>query len=149
MDYNKLPICYICAFDCIVHLHHQTHNKLNKMETYNPYMSLPGITPEEMAVLHQATSNLTDTQKPNFYMIYAGKRKSSQDIMIFTLLGFIGIAGVQRFLVGQVMMGLFYFFTGGFCFIGTIVDLINHRALANEYNQKMAYESFNIAKMGV
>ena len=69
--------------------------------------------------------------------------------MIFTLLGFIGIAGVQRFLVGQVMMGLFYFFTAGFCFIGTIVDLINHQSLANEYNQKMAYESFNIAKMGV
>jgi hypothetical protein len=52
-------------------------------------------------------------------------------------------------LVGQVMMGVFYFFTAGFCFIGTIVDLINHQSLANEYNQKMAYESFNIAKMGI
>jgi TM2 domain-containing membrane protein YozV len=119
------------------------------MNTYNPYMSLPGITTEEMAVLHQATSSLSDTQKQTFYMIYSGKRKSPQDIMIFTLLGFVGIAGVQRFLVGQVMMGVFYFFTAGFCFIGTIVDLINHQSIANEYNQKMAYESFNIAKMGV
>lgn len=119
------------------------------METYNPYMSLPGITTEEMAVLHQATSSLTDNQKQSFFMIYSSKRKSPQDILIFTLLGFVGIAGVQRFLVGHVAMGLFYFFTVGFCFIGTIVDLINHQSIANEYNQKMAYESFNIAKMGL
>lgn len=119
------------------------------MNTYNPYMSLPGITPEEMGFLHQATNDLNDTQKQSFYMIYSSKRKSPQDILIFTLLGFIGIAGVQRFLVGQVMMGIFYFFTAGFCFIGTIVDLINHQSIANEFNQKMAYESFQIAKMGM
>lgn len=118
------------------------------MNTYNPYMSLPGITTEEMAFLHQATNELTDTQKQSFYMVYSSKRKSPQDILIFTLLGFIGIAGVQRFLVGQVVMGIFYFFTGGFCFIGTIVDLINHQSLATEYNKKMAFESFQIAKMG-
>jgi TM2 domain-containing membrane protein YozV len=119
------------------------------MNTYNPYMSLPGITPEEMGFLHQATNDLSDAQKQSFYMIYSSKRKSPQDILIFTLLGFIGIAGVQRFLVGQVMMGIFYFFTAGFCFIGTIVDLVNHQSIANEYNQKMAYESFQIAKMGM
>ncbi|MDB5128040.1 TM2 domain-containing protein [Mucilaginibacter sp.] len=119
------------------------------MNTYNPYMSLPGITSEEMAVLHQATSSLSDTQKQSFYMIYSSKRKSPQDILLFTLLGFIGIAGIQRFLVGQVALGIFYILTIGFCWIGTIVDLINHQSIANEYNQKMAYESFNIAKMGV
>jgi TM2 domain-containing membrane protein YozV len=119
------------------------------MNTYNPYMSLPGITSEEMAVLHQATSSLSDTQKQSFYMIYSSKRKSPQDILLFTLLGFIGIAGIQRFLVGQVALGIFYILTIGFCWIGTIVDLINHQSIDNEYNQKMAYESFNIAKMGV
>jgi TM2 domain-containing membrane protein YozV len=119
------------------------------MNTYNPYMSLPGITSEEMTVLHQATSSLSDTQKQSFYMIYSSKRKSPQDILLFTLLGFIGIAGIQRFLVGQVALGIFYILTIGFCWIGTIVDLINHQSIANEYNQKMAYESFNIAKMGV
>ncbi|RYU89351.1 TM2 domain-containing protein [Mucilaginibacter terrigena] len=119
------------------------------MNTYNPYMSLPGITPEEMAVLHQATSSLSDTQKQSFYMVYSSKRKSAQDILIFTLLGFLGIAGIQRFLLGQTAMGIFYLLTIGFCWIGTIVDLINHQSLANEYNQKMAYEAFNIAKMGL
>ena len=119
------------------------------METYNPYLSLPGITTEEMAFLHQATNDLTDTQKQSFFMAYSGKRKSAQDILIFTLLGFIGIAGVQRFITGQLILGIFYFFTAGFCFIGTIVDLINHASIATEYNKKMAFESFQIAKMGL
>ena len=32
-------------------------------------------------------------------------------------------------------MGILYFLTGGLCLIGTIVDLVNHRSLAFEYNQ--------------
>ena len=81
-------------------------------------------------------------------MIYSGKRKNPQDILLFTLLGFVVVAGVQRFVVGQIGMGLLYLFTGGFCLIGTIVDLINYKSLALEFNQKMAFESFHIAKMG-
>ena len=118
------------------------------MSTYNPYMSLQGITQEELAFLHQATNELNDAQKQSFYLAYSTKRKSPQDILIFTLIGFVGISGVQRFMVGQVGMGVIYFLTAGFCFIGTIVDAINHQALALEFNKKMAYESFHIAKMG-
>ena len=119
------------------------------MNTYNPYMSLPGITQEELAFLQQATTGLSDTQKQSFYMAYSTKRKSPQDILIFTLIGFVGISGVQRFMVGQVGMGVIYFLTAGFCFIGTIVDAINHQTLALEYNKKMAFESFHIAKMAL
>ncbi|MDB5128042.1 MAG: hypothetical protein JWQ85_2274 [Mucilaginibacter sp.] len=46
------------------------------METYNPYLSLPGITTEELTILHQSTSSLSDAQKQSFYMIYSGKRKN-------------------------------------------------------------------------
>jgi TM2 domain-containing membrane protein YozV len=115
----------------------------------NPYMAFPGITPEEMNYIQQATNDLTDTQKQSFFMIYSGKRRSAQDLLLFTLLGFVGLAGIQRFVVGQVGMGILYFLTGGLCLIGTIVDLVNNKALADEYNTKMAYESFQIAKMGV
>jgi len=118
------------------------------MDMYqNPYMAFPGITPEEMGFLQQATADLSETQKKNFYMIYYDKRKNPQDILLFTLIGFVGVAGVQRFVVGQVGMGLLFFFTAGFCWIGTIVDLVNHKAIALEYNRKMAFESFQIAKM--
>ncbi len=114
----------------------------------NPYMSFPGITPEEMDFLKQATVGLDEKQLQSFYMVYSTKRKSSQDILLFTLLGLIWIAGIQRFVMGQVGMGILYLLTGGFCWIGTIVDLINNASLTNEYNRNMAYESFQIAKMG-
>jgi TM2 domain-containing membrane protein YozV len=67
--------------------------------------------------------------------------------MLASLAGFLGVAGVQRFLTDQIGMGILYFFTAGFCFIGTIIDAINYKSIANEYNKKMAFESFNIAKM--
>lgn len=115
----------------------------------NPYMSMPGVTSEELTFLQQATAELNENQKKYFYLIYTGKRKSAQDILIFTLIGFFGVAGIQRFLVGQIGMGILYFFTGGLCLIGTIVDLVNHKQLATDFNRKMAYESFQIAKMSV
>lgn len=113
----------------------------------NPYMSLSGITPEELNFLQQVTAGLTENQQKYFFMSYSSKRKSAQDLLIFTLIGFFGIAGIQRFLTGQIGMGLLYFFTGGLCLIGTIVDLVNNKSLALEYNKKVAYESFQIAKM--
>jgi TM2 domain-containing membrane protein YozV len=118
------------------------------MDMYqNPYMAFPGITPEEMGFLQQGTAELTENQKKYFYMVYSGKRKSPQDILIFTIIGFFGVAGIQRFVVGEVLMGLLFLFTGGFCAIGTVVDLINHKTIAADYNRKMAYESYQMAKM--
>jgi len=95
----------------------------------NPYMALPGITPEELGYIQQALSQLTENQQKFFYMSYTGKRKNSQDILIFTIIGFFAIAGVQRFVLGQVVMGILYLMTGGFCLIGTIVDLVNNNRL--------------------
>jgi TM2 domain-containing membrane protein YozV len=119
------------------------------MDMYqNPYIAFPGMTPEEMNFLQQGTAELDDDQKKYFYMIYSSKRKNAQDILLFTLLGFIGIAGVQRFVIGQIGMGILFLFTAGFCWIGTIVDLVNHKELANEYNRQMAFESFQLSKMG-
>jgi hypothetical protein len=36
--------------------------------------------------------------------------------------------------------GLLYLFTLGLCFIGTIVELVNHKKLAFEYNSKVAQQ---------
>lgn len=80
-------------------------------------------------------------------MVYSNKRKNSQDILLFTLLGFVGFAGIQRFVLGQIGMGIVYLLTVGFCWIGTIVDLINNKSITLEYNKNMAYESYQMAKM--
>jgi len=118
------------------------------MNTYqDPYTNFQDMTPEEMGFLQQATAGLNENQTKYFYMVYTSKRKNAQEILLFTLLGFIVIAGVQRFVLGQIGMGLLYLFTGGFCLIGTIVDLINNKSLTLEYNKNMAYESHRMAML--
>jgi TM2 domain-containing membrane protein YozV len=60
--------------------------------------------------------------------------------------GFVGVAGVQRFLINQIGMGVLYLLTGGLCLIGTIIDLINYQDLAIDYNMRMANESAMLVK---
>ncbi len=120
---------------------------MDMFQNNNPYMALPGISPEELGYIQQAISQLTENQQKYFYMSYSTKRKSPQDMLIFCIIGTFLLPGFQRFMVGQVGMGILYLFTGGLCFIGSIVDLVNHKTLALEFNQKMVYESFQISKM--
>jgi len=120
---------------------------MDMYQNNNPYMMLPGISPEELGYIQQATAQLSETQQKYFYMSYTTKRKSPQDMLIFCLIGTFLVPGLQRFITGQIGMGLLFLFTGGLCLIGSIVDLVNHKTLALEYNQKMVYESFQVSKM--
>lgn len=99
---------------------------------------MPEISFEEAITLEVMLKDKTDEQLSNFRMLYLNRRRDSQVILIATAVGFLGFAGIQRFLLNQIGMGLLYLFTMGFCGIGTIIDLINHRNLAMEYNQKIA-----------
>ncbi len=110
-------------------------------------INLRGMSPEEYSYLQQVMVGMDERQTQSFVMFYSGKRKSPQDILLFTILGFLGIAGIQRFVVGQMGMGILYILTAGLCFIGTIVDVINHKSIATDYNQKAAYESLQMVKM--
>jgi TM2 domain-containing membrane protein YozV len=100
--------------------------------------SLKGITPEEFKYVQHTMHGMSEQQGEQFIMFYMDKRKSPSDVLLFTLLGFVVIAGVQRFMIGQIGMGILYFFTGGLCLMGTTLDAINHKSLANEFNRKMA-----------
>ena len=99
---------------------------------------MPELEPDEMAYVQNVVQNFSEPQAHQFVNIYRARRKSPLMILLATLIGFVFIAGIQRFLVGQIGMGLLYFFTGGLCVIGTIVDLINHKKLAFEYNTNEA-----------
>ena len=83
---------------------------------------------------------MTEEQAQSFILIYRGRRKDPQTILLTGLLGLIWVAGIHRFLINHIGMGILYLFTGGLCFIGTIVDLVNHKNLAFEYNQQVARE---------
>ena len=120
---------------------------MDMFQNNNPYMALPGISPEELGYIQQALAQLTENQQKYFYMSYSTKRKSPQDMLIFCIIGTFLLPGFQRFMVGQIGMGILYLFTGGLCLVGSIVDIVNHKTLALEYNQKMVYESFQVSKM--
>ena len=112
----------------------------------NALQLLPMLEPDEMAVVQGIIKEMTDQQAQQFANIYITRRKDTQTILIAAIVGFIGVAGIQRFLVGQMGMGLLYLFTGGLCVIGTIIDLINHRALAFDFNVQAAHQTANLIK---
>ncbi|MGC8864832.1 MAG: TM2 domain-containing protein [Bacteroidales bacterium] len=102
---------------------------------------LPQIDYEEALMLDQLTQNLSDEALQNFAGVYSARRKDPQLVLLLALLGFVGLAGVHRFVLGQIGMGILYILTAGLCFIGTIVDLINYKQLALEFNRKTAHET--------
>ncbi|WP_276497687.1 TM2 domain-containing protein [Pontibacter litorisediminis] len=99
---------------------------------------MPDLEPDEMGYLQSLVQPMTDEEAMQFVNMYRPRRRDPMLILATTILGFFGVAGVQRFLVGQIVMGVLYFFTAGLCFIGTIIDLINHKRLTYEYNVKEA-----------
>jgi TM2 domain-containing membrane protein YozV len=101
---------------------------------------MPEIELDEAQFISSLLKNKSEEDIKNFISIYRTRRKDPQTILLTALIGFLGVSGIHRFLINQIGMGVLYFFTAGFCFIGTIVDLINHKSLALEYNQKTATE---------
>ena len=112
------------------------------------FMALPGITPQEYSYLQTATNGLTEQQVRTFLMIYSGKRKNPSDMLLFCIIGLFVLPGLQRFIIGQIGMGILYLFTIGLCFIGSIVDIVNHKELAFEHNQRVVFESLQMVRMG-
>ena len=99
---------------------------------------MPEIMGEEQMYISSLFKNMDDKQAMQFANVYRTRRRDPQTILLVTLAGFVGIAGIQRFITDQVGLGILYFLTGGICMIGTIIDLVNHKNIAFEYNQKQA-----------
>ena len=105
------------------------------------------VTPEELLTINSRTKGFGDEELTQFCMIYRSKRKDPQTILLLCLLGLIFVAGIHRFVIGHIGMGILYFFTAGLCWIGTIVDAVNHKDLAMEYNAEMITETLSMLNM--
>jgi TM2 domain-containing membrane protein YozV len=90
--------------------------------------------------------SMDDETADRFARVYRARRKNPDMILLTAVIGFFGIAGIQRFLIGHIGMGLLYLLTGGLCLIGTIVDIINYKNLAFEYNRDVARDAASLAK---
>lgn len=98
---------------------------------------LPELEGEELSYIKMVLEDVPQEKRQKFANIYRARRKKPSDILLFSILGLVLVPGLQRFLLNQIGMGLLYFFTIGLCFIGSIIDLINHQKLALEYNIKV------------
>ncbi|WP_428328538.1 TM2 domain-containing protein [Mucilaginibacter sp.] len=118
------------------------------METYQTsYTAFADMTMDEYSFIHHASAGLTQNQMQTFIAVYNSRRKNPTDILLATLLGFLGFAGLQRFMTNKILLGLAFLFTGGFLGIGTLIDLINYKGITNDYNRHLAYDCYQIARM--
>ena len=101
---------------------------------------LPEVPASEQAAISGIVNGVSEANSQNFAMAYRAQRKDETTVLILTILGFAVVAGLQRFFLGQIGMGILYLFTAGLCFIGTIIDAVNHKKLTTEYNVKVANE---------
>ncbi len=101
---------------------------------------MPELQGDEQLTIAKLMTEMTEEQAEQFARVYRQRRKDEITVLLTTLLAIIGIAGVNRFYLGQIGMGLAYLFTAGFCLIGTIVDVFNFRSLTAGYNEKQALD---------
>ena len=101
---------------------------------------MPDLEPDEMNYVQSLVQDMSEEQALQFANIYRARRREPMLILVTTIIGFFGVAGIQRFIIGQIGLGLLYLFTGGLCVIGTIIDLINYRRLAYEFNVREAQQ---------
>lgn len=104
------------------------------------YEIMPDIQGEEMLFLQNLTQEYSEEKLRNFANIYRARRKDPQLVLLLTLLGFLGFAGIHRIILNQIGMGILYFFTAGLCLIGTIVDLVNYQSMSFGFNRVVATE---------
>ncbi len=112
----------------------------------NVMQLLPELDAEEMMYVQNVLKDFSDQQASQFAMMYRSRRRDPQTILLVTIVGFLGVAGIQRFMTDQIGMGILYFFTAGLCFIGTIIDLINNKKIALDYNQMQAQQLATMVK---
>lgn len=113
----------------------------------NVLKHLPELEGMELGYIQGILKDMNDEQASLFSQVYRARRKDSQMVLILTLIGFFGFAGLHRFILGQIGLGILYLLTVGLCFIGTIVDLVNYKSLAYEYNLKVAHETLSLMSM--
>ena len=107
---------------------------------------MPELEGQELANVAAIVEEMTDEEAQTFAHIYRARRKDAQTVLILAIVGLFSVAGLQRFYVNQIGIGILYLFTAGLCFIGTIVDIVNYKQLAAEYNAKMAKEALAAMK---
>lgn len=85
----------------------------------------------KMGLIKDALTKLDDDKS---LAIQSLDLKDPSTVLIVSIL--CGSLGVDRFMLGEVGLGLVKLFTCGGCYIWWIIDMINAKARTQEYNYK-------------
>ena len=107
---------------------------------------LPEIDDDEQIYVAQIMKPMSDEQAEQFARVYRSRRRDETTVLMLTLLGFVLIAGVQRFYIDQLGLGVLYLLTAGFCGVGTLIDLFRYKTLTFKYNRAEADKVASIVK---
>ena len=94
----------------------------------------------EFSIIEQQmmTKGLTDQQRMMFNSQYESSKKDRNTVLILSVL--FGTLGVDRFMIGDMGMGLLKLFTGGCCGILWLIDIFTIRGKVDDYNRNKATE---------
>lgn len=98
------------------------------------------ITEQQMMM-----QDLSDQQKMLFTSQYESVKKDRGTVLILSVL--LGTMGVDRFMIGDVGMGMLKLFTFGLCGILWLIDIFTIRGKVDDLNRKNANEIFQGIKM--
>jgi len=107
---------------------------------------IPDVEHQELLFIEDVEDEMTPAQFETFMHLYKSKRMKPQNYLLFTILGFFVVAGIQRFTTKQIGMGLLFVFTGGLCLIGTIYDLLHYKEQVMDYNLDQLEEVVSLVK---
>ncbi|MCH8988446.1 MAG: TM2 domain-containing protein [Chloroflexi bacterium] len=112
----------------------------------NVLQVFPEAEGEEQLLISGLIADMTDQQAQTFAVAYRAQRKDPTTCLILTIIGFIILAGIGRFYVGNIGMGILYLLTGGLCYVGTIIDVFRHKRITFQANLVKAQQIAAMAK---
>ena len=101
----------------------------------------------EFTAMEQAmlTKELTDQQKMLFSTQFDSVKKDPGTMLVLAIL--VGAFGVDRFMLGDMGMGILKMLTLGLCGILTVIDWFTVKDRTSEFNRKKAQEIAMAIKM--
>ncbi len=100
------------------------------------------FTPAEQMMMMK---DLSENQKMLFTSQYDSAKKDPGTMLVLSIL--FGGFGVDRFMLGDMGMGIIKLLTFGGCGILTIIDWFTTKGRTHEFNRKKANEIFTAIKM--
>ena len=101
----------------------------------------------EFTAIEQAMlmKELTDQQKMMFSSQYDSVKKDSGLIVVLAVI--LGMSGIDRFMLGDIGMGVLKLFTFGGCGILWIIDIFSAKSRTSDFNRKNANEIYQAIKI--